>query len=1016
MNTRRIVGGLRLRVVTAVILALAVAALAAPAAAMAAIAQRGTATTSNSTTSGVTVSKPTGVVAGDVMIVSIAKHGNTTTSTGTGWTLVRSANLGGSTPRNATVMMKVAGASEPARYTFSLGTSAGGDNPGAAAAILAYSGVDNTTPIEATGTLSVQPQQTGVSAAAITSVSSGASIVMFGLTSNQSGTGTGPTFNNGAWSTATSPGALTEIYDYNGGRAVSVGAASATKATAGATGAGSATLSASTRNGGLLVALKPAPVSTVLTVASANQPAGGYVAPDFDYLVDGFTLQRTAGAASISVDSVTIEDTGTTPASTVSGVDVYLDDGNGTWGPEDTLLNITPGTFSGSTVTVPLAPAQSINDTAKQYWVVYTFAPGALDGDVASSRVSAVGQTGATSTTNNAVVGSTFTVDTVSPDASITSPASNAVLTGTSKSITGTASDLGGVSLVEVRIARQGVAFVEYWDGSAWVTDSDTWLSATGTTLWSYAWTFDPAVQDGVPPYTIDAQATDFQGNVGSATPSTNVTIENVPPTAEITAPTTDQVFTGLSTQIAGSSADTSVGVASVDVTIQRDSDSKYWDGTGWVDAKTWLPATGTTSWTYDWTFDPARQSGDVTYTIGARATDSAGNEGMAADITGVTINNVRAINPSAGSGGTIDPSVIDIVAYGDDSQTYTATPDPGYRFSKFMDGAAELPATDVGGGKFAYQFLNVTENHDIAASFVQTYTIAATAGDHGLIDPTGDVSVDKGANQTFTFTPATGYHVDTLAIGGGSAETTTATSYTFTDVQASSSIHVTFAINTYTLLYAAGPGGTLTGDVDQVVDYGASGTQVTAVPNAGYRFVQWSDGLATASRTDSNVTADKSVTASFVLNENWMTVWRFRNAKAVGSYLWTPDPAEKASILALYPKLWLYEGPAFQVNTANPLNQNTLWRFRNKKTWTYLYTADPVEKANIQATLSGTWVYEGPAWDVSLTQTSQPVWRFKCLKNTTYLWTMDPNEKLTIETTLKDVYKLEGIAYYLGQ
>jgi hypothetical protein len=41
----------------------------------------------------------------------------------------------------------------------------------------------------------------------------------------------------------------------------------------------------------------------------------------------------------------------------------------------------------------------------------------------------------------------------------------------------------------------------------------------------------------------------------------------------------------------------------------------------------------------------------------------------------------------------------------------------------------------------------------------------------------------------------------------------------------------------------------------------------VTAVPDANYHFVSWSDGVLTASRTDMNVTADLTATASFALS-----------------------------------------------------------------------------------------------------------------------------------------------------
>ena len=72
-----------------------------------------------------------------------------------------------------------------------------------------------------------------------------------------------------------------------------------------------------------------------------------------------------------------------------------------------------------------------------------------------------------------------------------------------------------------------------------------------------------------------------------------------------------------------------------------------------------------------------------------------------------------------------------------------------------------------------------------------------------------------------------------------------------------------------FTLTYTAGEGGNITGESRQTVQYGESGTAVTAVPEEGYEFVRWSDGVTTATRTDDNVTADISVTAEFVPIEN---------------------------------------------------------------------------------------------------------------------------------------------------
>jgi uncharacterized repeat protein (TIGR02543 family) len=68
-----------------------------------------------------------------------------------------------------------------------------------------------------------------------------------------------------------------------------------------------------------------------------------------------------------------------------------------------------------------------------------------------------------------------------------------------------------------------------------------------------------------------------------------------------------------------------------------------------------------------------------------------------------------------------------------------------------------------------------------------------------------------------------------------------------------------------YTLTYSAGTNGTLSGTTPQIINQGANGTPVTAAPNAGYAFVKWSDGITENPRTDTNVTADTSVTAEYI-------------------------------------------------------------------------------------------------------------------------------------------------------
>ena len=71
------------------------------------------------------------------------------------------------------------------------------------------------------------------------------------------------------------------------------------------------------------------------------------------------------------------------------------------------------------------------------------------------------------------------------------------------------------------------------------------------------------------------------------------------------------------------------------------------------------------------------------------------------------------------------------------------------------------------------------------------------------------------------------------------------------------------------TLTYTAGSNGSISGTSPQTVNYGASGTAVTAVADANYHFSNWSDGSTANPRADENVTSNITVTANFALTVN---------------------------------------------------------------------------------------------------------------------------------------------------
>jgi hypothetical protein len=130
----------------------------------------------------------------------------------------------------------------------------------------------------------------------------------------------------------------------------------------------------------------------------------------------------------------------------------------------------------------------------------------------------------------------------------------------------------------------------------------------------------------------------------------------------------------------------------------------------------------------------------------------------------------------------------------------------------------------------------------------------------------------------TVTFKDWDGSILSSQTVSYGSAamapSSPTRTGYTFTgwdmpfnNITADLTVTAQYTINQYALTYTTDGNGTISGTTPQTVNYGANGSAVTAVPNTGYHFVQWSDGVLTAARTDTNVQADITAQAQFAVN-----------------------------------------------------------------------------------------------------------------------------------------------------
>ena len=147
---------------------------------------------------------------------------------------------------------------------------------------------------------------------------------------------------------------------------------------------------------------------------------------------------------------------------------------------------------------------------------------------------------------------------------------------------------------------------------------------------------------------------------------------------------------------------------------------------------------------------------------------------------------------------------------------------------------------------------------YKVKTSWSPSYTVTAASDGNGTVAPLTQTVKYDGTATAITATPSTNYRF--VQWNDANEDNPRI----LTNITADTTITATFAIDTYTLTYTAGANGSITGISPQSVNNGSDGTLVTAVPDAHYHFVDWSDGVTTAARTDLSVTADISVTASF--------------------------------------------------------------------------------------------------------------------------------------------------------
>jgi hypothetical protein len=145
------------------------------------------------------------------------------------------------------------------------------------------------------------------------------------------------------------------------------------------------------------------------------------------------------------------------------------------------------------------------------------------------------------------------------------------------------------------------------------------------------------------------------------------------------------------------------------------------------------------------------------------------------------------------------------------------------------VDGSISLVLLKIEHGNPGYTFHSkeAIEEQDHPMLFitpmdVTSYTISASAGQGGSINPEGEISVFTGFNQSFNIEPDSGYTLEDVMVDNTSQGSLR--EYTFSNVSEDHTIDATFTkIPTYTITAIAGDGGSINPEGEMTVYEGDS-------------------------------------------------------------------------------------------------------------------------------------------------------------------------------------------------
>jgi uncharacterized repeat protein (TIGR02543 family) len=278
----------------------------------------------------------------------------------------------------------------------------------------------------------------------------------------------------------------------------------------------------------------------------------------------------------------------------------------------------------------------------------------------------------------------------------------------------------------------------------------------------------------------------------------------------------------------------------------------------------------GGVTWSSDSPFTPPPTITSLSVTTGLAA------GGTSTVITGTNLNSATSV--------TVGGSTASIVS--NTSTDITITTPVG------TDGAKNVVVTTAGGsatsvGAFTY-----------FSKFAVSYS--GGVGSSG----TAPTQVNLAPNETFTVASGstiskTGYTFSKWK-DGGNVEYLPGAIYTVTN--ATVVLTAQWTLNSYSVNFLAAVHGSISGVTSQSISHGSSSSQVTAVPNANYHFVNWSDSSTVNPRMISSVETTTSLTAIFAIDTYTATYNSGGNGTISGTSIQTINHGESTTAVTATP------------------------------------------------------------------------------------------------------------------